>query len=106
MNGQKITQKLQGSDWSNGSVEKSSGIKPGIYNIYNAKDVKKSEKNIGIVIHYNVDSLYQKTSKGIVRHSIKDFESLPALGTDKKIEYNAKGKAIVTNNTLKSIRKR
>ena len=47
MNGQKLFQNDSTGEWKTEKVSKAQGIKPGIYNLYNAIDADKTKENIG-----------------------------------------------------------
>ncbi len=51
MNGQKLVQNDFTGEWKTEKVSKAEGIKPGVYNLYNAVDADQSKNNIGEVIH-------------------------------------------------------
>lgn len=95
MNGQRIIQADQGGKWSNQKVDKAGELKPGIYNLFTGKDADKSKKNDGVIIHSDDNKIYQKLDKKITMHDKKDFDIVPANGSNKSISYNDKGKALV-----------
>ena len=51
MNGQKLVQNDFTGEWKTEKVSKAEGIKPGLYNLYNAVNADQSKDNIGEVIH-------------------------------------------------------
>ena len=49
MNGQKLVQNDFTGEWKTEKVSKAEGIKPGVYNLYNAVDADKSKNNIAYI---------------------------------------------------------
>ena len=95
MNGSKIIQAHKDGDWKNQKIEKAGDLKPGIYNIFNAKDADKSTKQSGVIIHADQDNVYQQVGKGFVVHAVSSFDDLPEIGSRKTISYGPDGKAQV-----------
>lgn len=93
MNGQRIVQTEEGGAWTNEKVDKAGELKPGIYNLYMAQKVDKSERHEGMIVHTDKDSIYQKIGKNFVMHSRADFDKVPDVGSAKSITYSADGKA-------------
>lgn len=95
MNGQKIIQNDQGGTWANQKVEKAGELKPGIYNVFNAKEANKSLSYDGLIVHSDNKKIYQQIGKNFVMHSSKDFDIVPESGAAKSISYNQSGDAVV-----------
>lgn len=95
MNGSKIVQTHKDGDWQNQKVDKAGSLKPGIYNIYNAKEADKSSKHSGVIVHTDKDSVYQQVGKGFVAHATSSFDVLPEIGSNKTISYGPEGKVQV-----------
>lgn len=95
MNGSKIVQANKDGGWHNQKVDKAGSLKPGIYNIYNAKDADKSSKQSGVIVHADKDNVYQQVGKGFVAHATSSFDVLPEIGKNKTISYSSEGKAQV-----------
>jgi len=104
MNGQRIVQTDQNGSWANQKVDKAGSLKPGIYNLYMAKKVDKSQRNDGVIAHIDNDKIYQKVGKNFTTHSKSDFDIVPDIGSAKSISYSSKGKALVSNGLLNSKR--
>ncbi|MDL1867481.1 conjugal transfer protein TraO [Betaproteobacteria bacterium PRO4] len=95
MNGQRIVQIEQGGTWKNEKVDKAGTLKPGIYNLYMAKEADKGQKHDGTIVHTDNGSVYQKIGTNFVMHDRKNFDKVPDVGTLKSIGYDAQGKAVV-----------
>jgi len=54
----------------------------------------KSKRYDGVIVHSAGSFIYQHAGEIIVMHSLSDFyETLPEIGTNKSIVYDAQGKA-------------
>jgi len=72
------------------------GLKPGIYNIANAKAPTKDAVHDGVVIHADSQHVYQQTAKGqFVKHDLGAFEQTPAIGANIAVRYEG-SRATVT----------
>ena len=100
MNGQKLLQSEQGGEWATTKVEKAGAMKPGIYSLYLASMPDKLKSYEGVVIHADRDVLYQQVGKSVLKHDLKDFERMPALGSTLKITYDG-SKALVMPVSVK-----
>jgi len=82
MNGQKLTQNDSSGEWKTDNVSKALGIKPDIYNLYNAVNADISKDNIGEVIHIDKKEkvLYQKNGLQYIKHDLSCFEQIPKTG--------------------------
>lgn len=58
MNGQKLVQNDFAGEWKTEKVIKAEGVKPGIYNLYNAVNADQSKENIGEIIHIDKKRMY------------------------------------------------
>ena len=89
MNGQKLTQNDSTGEWKTVNVSKAIGIKPGIYNLYNAVDADPSKDNIGEVIHIDKKEnvLYQKNGFQYIKHDLSFFDQIPETGLMINIKY-------------------
>ncbi|MCP4284374.1 MAG: conjugal transfer protein TraO [Gammaproteobacteria bacterium] len=96
MNGQRIAQIEQGGTWKNQRVDKAGALKPGIYNLYMAQQADKTSSHDGLVVYADSASVYQQIGKKFVMHSLHDFDIAPAIGSTKRINYDAQGKAQVS----------
>lgn len=80
MNGRRLLETA--GDDAKWKVEKTevapSGMKPGIYNIGNAKSAGKDQVSEGMVIHADSNAVYQQVGKGkFVKHEAAAFEKVP-----------------------------
>jgi cell filamentation protein len=83
MNGQKIVQNEQGAGkWQTESVDKAWNVKPGIYNIYQAKAADKSATHTGVILHADKNNIYQQIGREFVQHKRSDFDKVPDKPTD------------------------
>ena len=101
INGQRIVQSDSGEGWRSEKVEKA-----GIYNIYTASPADKKQASSGVIVHADKDSVYQQCGKKIVMHSRKDFDRVLGVGSIKSIEYNADGRAVASDSSIKQARSR
>jgi len=106
MNGQRILQGESDGAWTNQKVDKAGNLKPGIYNIYTAEKVDKSQRYDGVIVYADKNSVYQQIDKKFVMHSRQDFDIVPYYGSAKSISYNDHGKAVVSSETAKLSRGR
>lgn len=96
MNGQRILQAAQGSEWSNQKVDKAGELKPGIYNLSGATKADRSKSHTGPILHADAATVYQGDARSIVTHDRGDFGKVPEVGSTKTISYDKAGKAIVS----------
>ncbi|WP_419635405.1 KfrB domain-containing protein, partial [Thiolapillus sp.] len=101
MNGQRIVQSDSGEGWRSEKVEKAFNLKAGIYNIYTASPTDKTQASSGVIVHADKDSVYQQCGKKIVMHSRNDFDRVPGIGSAKRIEYNADGRAVAADSSIR-----
>lgn len=90
MNKQKLLQNEINGVWKTEKVSKEPNLKPGIYDIYLAREPLKNKpvKYEGTIIHINKDYVFQKTGNSFVMHPCNVFEKLPAIGKNLTIQYN------------------
>jgi len=96
MNGQRILQTAQGSDWSNQKVDKAGELRPGIYNLSGATKADRAKTHTGPILHADATSVYQGDARSIVAHARGDFGKVPEIGSTKTISYDKAGKATVS----------
>lgn len=107
MNGQRIVQDKQEGAWTTKKVDKAGVLKPGIYNLYMAKEADKSQKYDGMIVHSDSNNVYQQIGKNLfVMHERKNFDEVPEIGALKSITYDAQGRAMVATEALKLSRGR
>jgi len=108
MNKQKLTQNDSSGEWKTEKVARDGGIKPGIYNLYNAVDADKSKDNIGEVIHVDKkdNTLYQKNGSQYIKHDLTNFDQIPETGFMMNIKYenNKANMAEVSQKRSKGIK--
>lgn len=95
MNGSKIVQIGKKGGWKNQKVGKAGDLKPGIYNIFNAKNADVSSSYSGLIVHADKDGVYQQVAKSFVTHRAESFSVEPKVGSYINISYSAKGEAVV-----------
>lgn len=95
MNGQKLVETEVQNGWKTIKVEKALGLKPGIYNLYNATQADKSKSYTGVILHSDKENIYQQVGKSYIKHSYSDFTKIPENGIAKSISYNKQGEASV-----------
>ncbi|MDF7677073.1 conjugal transfer protein TraO [Neisseriaceae bacterium ESL0693] len=100
MNGQRIVQTEKAGEWTNNKVDKARTLKPGIYNLYLAKEVDKAQSYEGLIVHSDSKNVYQQIGKNFVMHEKQNFDKLPDIGVLKSISYDAQGKAVVSAVSL------
>ena len=96
MNGQRIVQSEHEGMWTNRKVDKAGAMKPGIYNIYMAKEADKTRRYDGMIVHAEENRIVQQVGKNFVVHDKLDFDIIPDIGSAKSITYDTQGKANVT----------
>ncbi|WP_017842774.1 IncP plasmid survival protein KfrB [Methylotuvimicrobium buryatense] len=106
MNGQRILQGESDGAWTSQKVDKAGTLKPGIYNIYTAEPVDKSQRYDGVIVYADKNSVYQQIGKKFVMHARQDFDIVPTYGSVKSINYNDHGKAVISSETAKLSRGR
>lgn len=106
MNGSRIVQSDSGEGWISDKVEKAGNLKAGIYNLYMAKPADKNHATVGVFVHSDKNSVYQQCGKQIIVHSRNDFDIVPGIGSTKSIEYNAEGRAVASDSSIKQVRSR
>lgn len=96
MNGQRIVEAEEDGDWKIQEIGKAGKLRPGIYNLNASQQADKSKRYYGVIVHSADSCIYQQAEGIIVTHSQSDFfETLPEIGTNKTIVYDALGKAKV-----------
>lgn len=84
------------AEWVANKVEAAGNLKPGVYNLYEAKAADKTVKASysGPIVHVSRESVYQQTAtSNLVRHARHNFEAVPEVGRSVDIAYKA-GRAI------------
>jgi len=108
MNGQKLVQNDFAGEWKTEKVCKAEGIKPGVYNLYNAIDADQSKDNIGEVIHIDKKEnvLYQKNGSQYIKHDLSCFDQIPETGHMMNIKYenNKTSTTEVSNKLIQKIK--
>lgn len=90
MNGQRLLEMEVSNKWAVKEVKPADGLKPGIYNIYNAVAADKTSTTNGVVLHVDKNNLYQMTGKDkFVKHDVRDFQTVPTVGNHVEISYSS-----------------
>jgi hypothetical protein len=102
MNGTRVVQ-AEGptGDWANQKVDKAGDLKPGIYNIYTAKEADTSQWHEGFVVHADSTAIYQQVGRSYVAHNREKFDKVPVLGSMASISYDKAGRAQVEAQAVK-----
>jgi hypothetical protein len=100
MNGQRLVQSEQGREWKTDKVEKAGSLKPGIYNIHLAVQADKSTAQDGVIMHADREYVYQKAGKTFVKHDRANFDKVPDIGSNARIQYDG-DKALVAPSPIK-----
>lgn len=95
MNGQRLLETEKKGQWEVTKVERAGNLKPGLYDLYLADPVDKTQKYAGMIIHTDKDYVYQQQGEEVVRHSRSDFDVAPEIGALKSISYNDQNRAQV-----------
>jgi len=106
MNKQKLLQNEINGEWKTQKVSKEPNLKPGIYDIYLAKEPLKDKlvEYVGTIIHINKDHVFQKTGSSFIMHKCDVFEKLPGIGKTLTIQYN-ESRASTQETALKKTKK-
>ncbi|VTU46101.1 hypothetical protein SRS16P2_00484 (plasmid) [Variovorax sp. SRS16] len=96
MNGQRILQALKGTTWAVEKVSRAQNVKPGFYNLHEAKAASKAEAHEGTIIHSDEAKVYQSVGRAVVFHARADFSKLPEIGANLVISYDDQSRAVVT----------
>lgn len=97
MNAQRLLEGEEAGDWRILRVSKAGDLKPGIYNLWTARDAAGTDQ-AGPVVHTDQDAVYQVVGKSVVRHPVAAFGKVPAVGADLCISYSAEGRAVTGPN--------
>jgi hypothetical protein len=103
MNGARIVQIEHDGKWKNDKVDKAGALRPGLYNIYLAKQADPTQTHEGVIIHTSSDSVYQVVGASYVKHDRAAFDKTPEVGSTKHIAYS-QSRAIVSEPTQKRSR--
>ena len=102
MNGSRLLESDTNGKWVVQKVEPAGVLKPGIYNIFNARSPESEGKYQGTIIHTDKSHVFQEVKKGMfVKHSASAFDKTPPIGSRLSVEYSA-GMARVENNQAQS----
>jgi len=106
MNGSRLIQNDSKGEWVTEKVEKANDVKPGVYNLYLAKEADKSKNHTGTIIHNDKSFIYQQVGKAIVTHKIRDFpKKPPEVGQLRSIDYNDQGTALVSKANTAALKR-
>lgn len=105
MNGQRIIQALVNNEWeTTGTIKKvEEGIKPGIYNIYLAKQPEDKKQYEGKILYIDKENevFYQQTGKDFIVHQLNAINGKPIAGKDMVIEYDGEKAHLIQADPLK-----
>ncbi|MCB1935608.1 MAG: conjugal transfer protein TraO [Nitrosomonas sp.] len=105
MNGQRIIQALVNNEWeTTGTIKKvEEGIKPGIYNIYLAKQPEDKKQYEGKVLYIDKENevFYQQTGKDFIVHQLNAINSKPVAGKDVVVAYEGEKVDLSQTDALK-----
>ncbi len=100
MNGQKILQTQNNNEWeTSGTIKKAEeGIKPGIYNIYLAKEPNDKNQYEGKILFIDKDNgvFYQQTKKDFIVHQLGSVDGKVFAGMDVVVKYEGEKKALLS----------
>ncbi len=100
MNGQRVIQTEQQGEWRVGQVDKAVGmLKPGIYNLYQARSADTSQAHVGVILHADQAHVYQQVGRACVQHDRAKFDKVPPVGSVQSIAY-ANGRAVAEPATV------
>ena len=106
MNGQRIIQALVNNEWeTTGTIKKvEEGIKPGIYNIYLAKQPEDKKQYEGKVLYIDKENevFYQQSGKDFIVYQLNAINGKPVAGKDVVVEYDGEKVHLVQINILKN----
>ena len=105
MNGQKILQTQNNNEWeTTGAIKKAEeGIRPGVYNIYLAKEPSDKNQYEGTILLVDKDNgvFYQQVKKDFIVHQLNSVDGKPVAGKDVVVRYDGKKAALTQTDTLK-----
>ncbi len=105
MNGQKILQTQNNNEWeTTGAIKKAEeGIKPGIYNIYLAKEPSDNNQYEGQILLVDKDNgvFYQQVKKDFIVHQLNTIDSKPVAGKDVVIGHDGEKATLTQMGALK-----
>lgn len=93
MNGHRVLQVLAGDDWDIEKVDKARGVRPGLYQLFEAAEADPSRPAVGVVVHVDELQAYVQTDAGLVKHDLGAFDHPPPLGGRIAITYDKQGRA-------------
>ncbi|MDZ5459299.1 KfrB domain-containing protein [Azohydromonas lata] len=93
MNGHRVLQAEQESEWVNERVEKANGLAPGLYDLFDARPADRIAPTDGVLLMLEDGLVYQQTQAGLVSHELAKFAETPSFGVDGTITYSAEGRA-------------
>ena len=105
MNGQKILQTQNNNEWeTTGAIKKAEeGIKPGIYNIYLAKEPCDKNQYEGQILIIDKDNgiFYQQVRKDFIVHQLNAVDSKPIAGKDVVVRYDGERVTLTQMDAIK-----
>ena len=108
MNGQKILQTQNNNEWeTTGAIKKAEeGIRPGVYNIYLAKEPSDKNEYEGKILLVDKENgvFYQQTKKDFIVHQLKAVDVKPVAGKDVVVRYDGEKAVLSQMDALKNKR--
>jgi len=108
MNGRKILQTQINNEWeATGTIKKvEEGIRPGVYNIFLAKEPSDKNQYEGKIIHVDKENgvFYQQVKKDFIVHQLKAVDMKPVAGKDLVVKYDEEKVTLTQMDVLKKKR--
>ncbi len=108
MNGRKILQTQINNEWeTTGTIKKAEkGIRPGVYNIYLAKEPSDKNQYEGKILLIDKDNgvFYQQVKKDFIVHQLSTVDGKPVAGKDVVVRYDGEKAKLTQTDTLKKKR--
>ena len=108
MNGQKILQTQNNNEWeTTGAIKKAEeGIRPGVYNIYLAKEPSDKNQYEGTILLVDKDNgvFYQQVNKDFILHQLKAVDGKLVAGKGVVVRYDGEKAVLTQTDALKKKR--
>ena len=108
MNGQKILQTQNNNEWeTTGAIKKAEeGIRPGVYNIYLAKEPSDKNQYEGTILLIDKDNgvFYQQSNKDFIVHQLKAVDGKLVAGKDVVVSYDGEKAHLTQTDALRKKR--
>lgn len=108
MNGRKILQTQINNEWeTTGTIKKAEeGIRPGVYNIYLAKEPSDKNEYEGKILLVDKDNgvFYQQVNKDFIVHQLSTVDGKAVAGMDVVVRYEGEKVVLAQMDALKKKR--